>query len=176
MVRATLDRRPLRGGIGPRSSRIYGVIALYAFFLWVYGAAIAVFEPSRLGEPLTRVFTTPRTDSSATVAFIVSGLFYLLGAIGQAGKNGISKRKNVLDSLLRTAMIYGFLGWLYIAGNSLVHPATLTKPLSHLVSIPTESQFGLGCFVASGLACLLLSILGSPLFGPRRVRANESKT
>ena len=58
---------------------------------------------------------------------------------------------------------YGLFGWIYITANSVVHPLTLDKQLTHFLSVPTESQFGLACFILSGLAWLSLSLAGWPL-------------
>lgn len=158
-----------------RSTAVYGLVALYAFLVSLYGATTAVFRPSRLSRPLIPATGAPRIDTSATVALIVSGLFFVLRDVRRSRDNARSFRNNVFGGLLRMLTWYGLFGWLYIGANSLVHPLTLHKQLTHFLSVPTESQFGLACFILSALAWLSLSLAGWPLrnIGPL-VRSEES--
>lgn len=146
-----------------RSTAVYGVVALYAVLVSLYGATTAVFRPSRLSRPLFPAIGAPRIDSGATVALIVSGLFVVLRDVRRSRDNARSFRNNVSGALLRMFTWYGPFGWLYIAANSVVHSLTLHKQLTHFLSVPTESQFGLACFILSVLAWLSLSLAGWPL-------------
>ncbi len=163
-----------QGGVD-RSTAIYGIVALYAFLVSLYGVTTAIFRPSRLSRPLIPAIGAPRIDTSATIALIVSGLFFVLRDVRRSRDNARSFRSNVSGGVLRMFTWYGLFGWLYIAANSVVHPFTLNKQLTHFLSVPTESQFGAACFILSGIAWLSLTLAGWPLrnFGPLE-RSGES--
>ena len=57
---------------------------------------------------------------------------------------------------LRTVFGYGFLVWVYLAVNSLTHPETLARPLTHFLPFPLEGDTALACFVLSAVAFFLL--------------------
>lgn len=48
-----------------------------------------------------------------------------------------------------TLFVHSFAGWTYIAAIAVVHPNTLSLPLTHLLSWPREDTFGIICFVTS---------------------------
>jgi hypothetical protein len=129
---------------------------LYSLAVWVYSAAIALAFPQRVDEPLLLMNGLPRTDTTGIVAIGVSILcFVTLESVRSPGgcERAVRRFRRIVDSSLRAIAIYGFLGWLYIAANAIQDPFTLPLPLTHLSNRPTESQFGLACFV--------LSVLGS---------------
>lgn len=64
--------------------------------------------------------------------------------------------RHVAVSVLRTLRLYSTLGALYIALNSVTHPATLGLHLTHVVSWPSEGTFGLTCLAVSFASTLLL--------------------
>jgi hypothetical protein len=64
----------------------------------------------------------------------------------------------VIVALLRSLTLYSGLGWLYIAINSIVHPLTLSQPLTHITSWPAEGVFGAACFLTSSASFLALRI------------------
>jgi hypothetical protein len=64
--------------------------------------------------------------------------------------------RHVAVSLLRTLRLYSTLGVLYIALNSLTHPATLSLHLTHVVSWPSEGTFGIACLAVSFTSTLVL--------------------
>jgi hypothetical protein len=51
---------------------------------------------------------------------------------------------------------YTFLGWAYVAANSVTHPQTLALQLTHFSRWPHEGTFALACFAVSA-ACFFLS-------------------
>jgi hypothetical protein len=65
--------------------------------------------------------------------------------------------RRFLKALSCTLFVYGFSGWIYIAENAVVHPETLSMPLTHLASWPREDTFGAVCFGVS--ACALFVYL-----------------
>jgi len=60
--------------------------------------------------------------------------------------------KRLLLALSFTLFVFGFAGWMYIAGNAVHHPETLSMPLTHLAAHPREDSFGAGCFAVSFIA------------------------
>jgi hypothetical protein len=152
---------------GRKATTVYWIIAIYTFLIWAYGALTAVFKLSRLKDQLIGGVAISRIDTSAAIAFVVSSLFFFAANFSQSRRMSTPFRDRVLAGILRVAVYYGFSGWLYIVGNSLVHPETLHQQLTHLSSVPTESQFGMSCFVASAVAALALSLAGWPLLGPK---------
>ena len=129
---------------------------LYSLALWIYSAAVAVSSPGRVGEALLLMRELPRTDTSGVVAFGLSGLSYAALDVVERAEGPRQPFRLFVDAFLRTLALYGFLGWAYIAACVVQVPATLPLPLTHLFHRPTESQFGLACFVASLLASALL--------------------
>lgn len=55
---------------------------------------------------------------------------------------------------------YAFLGWAYVAANSVTHPETLRIHLTHFSRWPLEGTFALACFIVSA-ACFFVADLAS---------------
>lgn len=55
-------------------------------------------------------------------------------------------------ALSLTIFVFGFAGWVYIAGNAVFHPETLSWPLTHFAPWPREDTFGAVCFGSSFIA------------------------
>lgn len=64
----------------------------------------------------------------------------------------------VLRATLRTVFVYGLLVWIYLAVNSLTHPETLPRPLTHFLPWPSEADTAVTCFVLSAAAFLALRV------------------
>jgi hypothetical protein len=58
-----------------------------------------------------------------------------------------------------TLFIFGLLGWLYIAGNAMFHPETLSWPLTHLAPWPREDTFGIICFAVSFISFFIWNLV-----------------
>ncbi len=67
--------------------------------------------------------------------------------------------KHIFRAFSLTVFIYGFAGWVYIAGNAIFHPQTLPLPLTHLLSWPREDTFGIFCFGISAVALFVYLLL-----------------
>ena len=63
--------------------------------------------------------------------------------------------KKIVLALSFTVFVFGFAGWVYIAGNAEHHPETLGLPLTHLAPYPREDTFGVICFIASFVALFI---------------------
>lgn len=58
-------------------------------------------------------------------------------------------RQRFLKAFTLTVFVHSFAGWVYIAMNAVVHPESLSWPLTHFVNWPREDSFGAACFVIS---------------------------
>jgi hypothetical protein len=68
----------------------------------------------------------------------------------------------ILRALSLSVFIFGFAGWVYVAGNSWFHPESLSWPLTHLLPWPREDTFGVACFAASFASFFIWSLIRSP--------------
>jgi hypothetical protein len=64
-----------------------------------------------------------------------------------------------LKPLFLSLFVFGLLGWIYIAINAEVHPATLALPLTHLLDFPREDTFGAICFFTSFVSFFVWNVL-----------------
>jgi hypothetical protein len=76
--------------------------------------------------------------------------------------------RTVLIPLLLTLWVYGLLGWLYIALNAVVHPESLSWPLTHFLPFPREDTFGTVCFAVSAISFFVWNI--------QRAKSNNADT
>lgn len=67
-----------------------------------------------------------------------------------------------------TALIYGLLGWCYVAVYAVFRPQDLSAPIAAVVPLRRDS-FGCLCFAASALAACVLQIRAGGVL-PRRRR------
>jgi hypothetical protein len=104
---------------------------------WLYVAVIAAFWPARLSSHVATVIPL-RWDTLGIVCFVTSACIHL-GA-------GLVRHRGT--ALLSTAFLYSTLMVIYLLTNLIIHPRTMTKPLTHLAAWPSEGQTLL-------LACLL---------------------
>jgi hypothetical protein len=74
------------------------------------------------------------------------------------GRRDVPQRlgQRLLPALLRTVFGYGLLLWVYVAVNSLTHPVTMSRQLTHFLPWPSEGDTGSACFALSALAFLIL--------------------
>jgi hypothetical protein len=138
------DKPALGEGAGKRSLRaILKTVWLYSLALWTYTAAVAIADPDRVSERFLLVRSFPRTDTLGTIAFGVSALsFVFLRGLRRMNTTNGGVAQRFFDAVLGAIALYGFLGWVYIAGNVIENPSTLPLRLTHLATRPTESQFG----------------------------------
>lgn len=64
-----------------------------------------------------------------------------------------------LKALSFTLFIFGLAGWLYIVGNSWIHPKTLSMQLTHFLPYPREDTFGEVCFAVSFIAFFIWNLI-----------------
>jgi hypothetical protein len=58
-----------------------------------------------------------------------------------------------------TVFVHCFAGWVYIAGNAVFHPESLSWPLTHLLPFPREDTFGIICFALSIVSLFTYMVL-----------------
>jgi hypothetical protein len=139
-------------------------VSLFTFLGWVYVAAVAVVHPERLPDPIVHWLSGPRHDTFGAVCFVVSVVTFV-------GYWLLTERRRPLGiarAIIRAGAWYGTAAWIYIAGNSISHPDTLHRQLTHFAGWPTEEQFALACFACSALCHFLLPLLPSPPPEPNR--------
>jgi hypothetical protein len=64
------------------------------------------------------------------------------------GSNVVMKMK-IIRALSLTLSIYGFAGWFYIVLNAVVHPRTMSDPVTHFTPFLREDTFGIISFGVS---------------------------
>ncbi len=69
------------------------------------------------------------------------------------------KYMRITRALSLTLFVFGLLGWIYIAAVALVHPATLTLPLTHFASWPREDTFGAVSFAVSFVSFFIWNLV-----------------
>lgn len=65
----------------------------------------------------------------------------------------------LFKSLFLSLFVFGFAGWIYIAGNAIVHPKTLAWPLTHFLPFPREDTFGAICFAISFISFFFYNLI-----------------
>jgi hypothetical protein len=68
----------------------------------------------------------------------------------------------VLNGVFLALALYGFAGWLYVAGVALAQPQTLSWQLTHLASWPRTDTFGELSFVVSFVAFIAYRLTRVP--------------
>lgn len=145
---------------------ILKTVWLYSLAVWGYAAGVALASPGRVSEPLLLMNGLPRTDTSGIITFGASiSCCAILGSMSRVNKPVTRLRRRAIDSALRTMALYGFIGWVYVAANVVENSNTLSLQLMHLSTRPTESQFGVLCFVVSMLASCTLWARQQPAEG-----------
>ncbi|HZK11826.1 MAG TPA: hypothetical protein VFD10_05695 [Atribacterota bacterium] len=67
--------------------------------------------------------------------------------------------RKIVQAATFTLFIFGLLGWLYMAANSLVHPETLTIQLTHFSPWPREDTFGIVSFTVSFVSFFIWNLV-----------------
>ena len=67
------------------------------------------------------------------------------------------------------AMVYGLLGWIYVAAGAAVHPLEMSQPITAVVPVRRDT-FGAACFAVSVAAAFALQAGREPLWIRRPAR------
>ncbi|MCH5673545.1 hypothetical protein [Streptomyces gilvus] len=129
---------------------------------WLYVAAVAALRPDDLTAPVSTLLHV-RRDTFGAVCFAVSALaaFVLQAVYGTWWSRPAPARGAVL-ALLRTTATYALLAWAYLCVNSLTHPYTMARPLTHFADVPREGETASWAFAASAVALLLARTKAPP--------------
>ncbi len=128
---------------------------IFGLLGWVYIAGSAVLRPDNLDEPLTHFLPWLRADTSGAACFVLFLLAFFVWNI----LRDENRRMRSLRSLSLTLAVLGFSGWVYIAGNAISHPETLSLPLTHFLDFPREDTFGAACFAISFISFFVWNLL-----------------
>lgn len=74
----------------------------------------------------------------------------------------ITKVRRVLNAIFLALAVYGFAGWIYVAGVALAQPQTLSWRLTHFADWPRTDTFGEASFVVSFLAFIAYRLTRDP--------------
>lgn len=103
-------------------------VALIGLVTWAYSAAVAVFTPEQLPDPLAQ-WIPVRCDLAGIVGMAVSAVAFFAA---QRSPSGTS------TAVARTVCVYCGLVTVYLLGNVISHPETLDIQLTHVFPWPTE--------------------------------------
>ena len=139
------------------------VAALFGLLGWLYAAACAAFRPGLLSKPIAGVPLHMHRDTFGVCSFAVSlvATFALQVHSGSVFRR-LEARPGVRDAALRTVVVFGLLAWAYVAVNSLTHPATTGRRLTHFAPWPTEGAVAVVCFAASAASLFALRLRARP--------------
>ncbi|MEZ0092693.1 hypothetical protein [Streptacidiphilus sp. EB129] len=153
--------RTLPGPLGRPSVRpLLEVALLHGLLGWLYVAAVAATRPDAMAVPIASVLPM-RRDTFGACCFAVSGLAAFALQAGEQAFRRRPVRRGAVDAALRTVVGYALLVWAYLCVNSLTHPGTTARQLTHFATVPTEGTAAVGCFAASAVALYLLRSRGA---------------
>jgi len=64
----------------------------------------------------------------------------------------------IIRATCLTLFVFGFAGWIYIAGNAWFHPETLSWGLTHFAPWPREDTFGAASFAVSFISFFIWNL------------------
>lgn len=135
-------------------------VMVYGLLGWCYVAICAAARPQDLSEHIAVVLPL-RRDTFGCVCFVASAVAAAVLQTG-TGRVLVPRRCGVAaaDAVLRTTAGYALLVWLYLCTNSLTHPDTIGRRLTHFAPEPTEGTTAVVCFVGSAAAFCALRLRG----------------
>jgi hypothetical protein len=138
------------------------VALVHGLLGWLYVAAWAAARPGDLSAPVTSLLTL-RRDTFGALAFAASAAaaFALQTGRGRPGQSLVPRcpvRSGTVDAALRTVVGYALLVWAYLCVNSLTHPETIGRRLTHFAPLPTEGATAVACYLSSALALFALRV------------------
>ncbi|MGW5607095.1 hypothetical protein ACWEWI_13535 [Streptomyces sp. NPDC003753] len=137
-------------------------VLVHGLLGWLYVAAVAAVRPSELTVPISSLLPV-RRDTFGAVCFALSALAAtLLHATAGRWWTRTAPRRGVVGALLRTGTVYGLLMWAYLCVNSLTHPETLARPLTHFADVPREGQTASWAFAVTAVTLLLARAQARP--------------
>lgn len=132
------------------------VAPVHGLLGWLYVAAVAVFRLQDLALSIASPLPL-RRDTFGACCFLVSVLASFALQLG-TGTLWVrrERRRGPVDAALRTIVVYTLLVWAYLCANSIAHPVTTARQLTHFTDFPTEGTTAVWCFAASAVALLAL--------------------
>jgi hypothetical protein len=128
---------------------------------WLYIAAWAATRPDTLSGSLTS-WLPLRRDTFGALCFALSALAHLIRGLRPPGppwwSSAAGQPRDRVTAVLRTLVGYPLLAWGYLCVNSLTHPQTIDRRLTHFAAVPTEGTAAVGCFALAAAALLALRL------------------
>jgi hypothetical protein len=151
----------IAAGAALRTGVLFGLLGA------LYSGVTASFYSNELFESITHFSAWPHRDTFGALCFAGSALCLLLLRILDIPLFGVEVPAprgawgRVASGLLSITFFWGLFGWAYIAANSLTHPWTLPRQLSHFAQWPREGTFGLACFLVSFASAIAIQFWGA---------------
>jgi hypothetical protein len=135
-------------------------VMAYGLLGWIYTAAVAACRPDALTVRISSMLPL-RRDTFGTCCFTLSAV----AAYALRSRTGTwwvrrPRLPGTGNAALSTVAGYALLAWAYLCVNSLIHPETITRPLTHFAAFPTEGTAASWCFALSGAALLTARLRG----------------
>ncbi|WP_145909854.1 hypothetical protein [Kitasatospora viridis] len=153
-------RRPFGDPRGP----LLDVALVHGLLGWLYVAAWAATRPGTLSGELSS-WLPLRRDTFGALCFALSAAAHLVRGLRPAGppwrdrtRPGPGQPGDRVAAVLRTLVGYPLLVWAYLCVNSLTHPQTIDRQLTHFAPVPTEGTTAVACFALSAAALLALRL------------------
>jgi len=131
--------------------------ALYGLLGWVYVAAVAAVRPDALAAPIAAGVPL-RRDTFGACCFAVSVVGFFATQVSRGAPRRWTRPTRPVDAVLRTVWAYPLLVWAYLCVNSVTHPWTIDRPLTHFAGVPSEGTTAVGCFLGSAVALLAVRV------------------
>lgn len=109
-------------------------VALFGAAGWAFVAVIAVFTPEGLPAPLFEGLPL-RRDTFGIACFAMSAAAFV---VRETRRGGTGRATPCYVAALTTIFWYSSAVAVYLLGNSVSHPQTMSMPLTHLLGWPTE--------------------------------------
>ena len=136
------------------------VAAFQGLLGWLYVAACAAARPADMSQAIAAVLPM-RRDTFGACCFVLSALAaFALQVRGEVHRPRRPLTRGPAAAALRTVTVYALLVWAYLSVNSLTHPQTIGRQLTHFSPTPSEGTTAVACFAVSAGTLLALRALG----------------
>jgi hypothetical protein len=78
------------------------------------------------------------------------------------GSGSPGRPHQAIIAVLRGVRLFGFAGWAYLATNTITHPDSATRQLTHFATWPNEDTAAAVCIVLSAATFFVLALIDPP--------------
>ncbi len=143
--------------MNPRMRAAAEVALVHGLLGWIYIAAYAAAVPQELSRHVADLVPL-RRDTFGALAFAASALaaITLQARTGRLWIRRSEPVRGLWHAVLNAVAGYGLLVWVYLCVNSMTHPWTLSKRLTHFFPWPSEGGTAVASYAASAVALFLV--------------------